>query len=332
MPKLPDNKNLSIRDASELLSVSEKTLRRWEESRKLIPERTSGGHRRYSLEAINQYKNSLHDKKIYATKKPLVYSIPAKKIRRLSPAPKPYQPFVGTTSKDETYKFVSPDISSPQIYKPLHFNQKKIIRTTIASAFGIMLLVTCVRIAPSFIAVGKNIIGKYLPEAAQISSATIAENDFGEAKVLADRDSILASVFNINIPTNLREDVDVAGNLNLSGNILSSTDDMVLTPGGGGLSVGGGTPTNVDLLGDDLYVSGDFEAAGDTFAVNSTLTGDIDVTGDASVGSLTINAETFTDLTGTGLTLTSGALTTTIGTSVDSSEITDDSIVEVDLK
>lgn len=46
MPKL------SISEAAYLLGVSTDTLRRWEEEKKLIPERTEGGHRRYDLTAI----------------------------------------------------------------------------------------------------------------------------------------------------------------------------------------------------------------------------------------------------------------------------------------
>ena len=46
MPKL------SISEAAYLLGVSTDTLRRWEEEKKLIPERTEGGHRRYDLTLI----------------------------------------------------------------------------------------------------------------------------------------------------------------------------------------------------------------------------------------------------------------------------------------
>ena len=46
MPKL------SISEAAYLLGVSTDTLRRWEEEKKLTPERTEGGHRRYDLTTI----------------------------------------------------------------------------------------------------------------------------------------------------------------------------------------------------------------------------------------------------------------------------------------
>jgi excisionase family DNA binding protein len=47
------DKLLTIKQASELLGVSTRTLRRWEDEGKLIPdERTVGNHRRYKLSSI----------------------------------------------------------------------------------------------------------------------------------------------------------------------------------------------------------------------------------------------------------------------------------------
>jgi len=46
------NKLIDIREASNILGVSTITLRRWEQSGKLIPERTKGGHRRYDLSKL----------------------------------------------------------------------------------------------------------------------------------------------------------------------------------------------------------------------------------------------------------------------------------------
>ena len=47
------DKLITIHEAAELLGVSNTTLRRWEISRKLIPERTAGNQRRYRLSQIN---------------------------------------------------------------------------------------------------------------------------------------------------------------------------------------------------------------------------------------------------------------------------------------
>lgn len=47
------DKLMTIREAGELLGVSNTTLRRWEKTGKLIPERTKGNRRRYRMSQIN---------------------------------------------------------------------------------------------------------------------------------------------------------------------------------------------------------------------------------------------------------------------------------------
>ena len=46
---------LTAREAAEYLRVSLYTLRRMENDGSLIPYRTPGGHRRYSLKMLNEY-------------------------------------------------------------------------------------------------------------------------------------------------------------------------------------------------------------------------------------------------------------------------------------
>ena len=46
---------LTAREAAEYLRVSPYTLRRMESEGSLIPFRTPGGHRRYSLKMLNKY-------------------------------------------------------------------------------------------------------------------------------------------------------------------------------------------------------------------------------------------------------------------------------------
>ncbi|MFQ5811784.1 MAG: helix-turn-helix domain-containing protein [Anaerolineae bacterium] len=46
---------LTAREAAEYLRVSLYTLRRMESEGSLIPFRTPGGHRRYSLKMLNEY-------------------------------------------------------------------------------------------------------------------------------------------------------------------------------------------------------------------------------------------------------------------------------------
>ena len=102
--------------------------------------------------------------------------------------------------------------------------------------------------------------------------------------------------------------------LNLSGNSLTSSGDLLINPTGGGVAIGENTPGNVDMAGGDFFV-----------------TGDLEIDGTAYIPTLAVNSDTITDLTGAGLTVSSGALQTTLGTAIESSEITDGTIAEADL-
>ena len=56
---------LNIKQAAEYLNVSEDTLRKWDKSGKLIPKKTSGGHRRYLVSELNDFigiDNQINDK------------------------------------------------------------------------------------------------------------------------------------------------------------------------------------------------------------------------------------------------------------------------------
>ena len=66
--------SLSIKDAAAFLKVSEKTLRRWEEKNILVPERTTGKHRRYTLEVISKFKKN--KKQIVSQVKKLNQTLP----------------------------------------------------------------------------------------------------------------------------------------------------------------------------------------------------------------------------------------------------------------
>ena len=58
------SKLISIQEAATLLSVSTKTLRRWDDEGVLSAIKTAGGHRRYLLDDIEKYMNTyVADKK-----------------------------------------------------------------------------------------------------------------------------------------------------------------------------------------------------------------------------------------------------------------------------
>ncbi len=54
----------SVKKTSEILGVSISTLRRWEEEKKLIPERTPGGHRRYDSAKLTRFINKKENNRI----------------------------------------------------------------------------------------------------------------------------------------------------------------------------------------------------------------------------------------------------------------------------
>src|SRR3990167_6852329 len=242
MNSLPQKK-ISIKQAAKLLKVSEKTLRRWEGSGKIVAHRTEGGHRRYSLLQIQNLK---HRNKLSKVKPKLSYPSFAK---RPAPTPLPYERIlhpIETVSREE---------SKIRFALPRKNTLKKFF---ILSGFALVVMSfvssNVVGNITRFVASSKSILTSNL-----LFNAEIAENTIPDIqKVLAERDALISTTFNVNVDTNFQENVDVAGNLNLSGNTFSSTDDLVIAAGGGGSSVGGGTPANIDLTGDDLFVSGDF--------------------------------------------------------------------------
>jgi len=360
---MPANKYLSINEAARLLKVSTKTLRRWEKSGRLSAIRTDGGHRRYELSKISSFKKTKQRTELRPTK-PILTKLEVVE-------PKPFQ-----TYPQQEISFFKPDIIEPQytqIFEPLHFDQVKFLkRAKYASLFFLLTLIVFASSATAANALKQRfpVLRTYLGS----SEEKIAEKDI--AQVLATRDSLLSTNININVNADFQKDVDIAGNLNLSGNTVSSTSDLVITPLGGGVSVGPDTPENIDLADNDLFVSGDLESNGDIFAVNSTftgsltltgtfistgdllidpggggvsvgtgtagsvdlagddlyVTGDLEVDGSSFLPTLVIGGDTLTDLTGTGLQVSSGVLEATLGTSIDSSEISDDTVSEVDLK
>src|SRR3989344_2913868 len=59
------NKLFSIQEVANILGVSTKTLRRWEERRILVPHRTPGNQRRYTQEHIDNFKRQRSGERIY---------------------------------------------------------------------------------------------------------------------------------------------------------------------------------------------------------------------------------------------------------------------------
>ena len=64
---------LTAREAAEFLNVSMFTLSKIEREGSLVPFRTPGGHRRYSLEMLREYLESTRDHPLNSRKKLLSF-------------------------------------------------------------------------------------------------------------------------------------------------------------------------------------------------------------------------------------------------------------------
>ncbi|MBI2405718.1 MerR family transcriptional regulator, partial [Candidatus Microgenomates bacterium] len=80
--KPPRRKTYSIQEAATLLNISIDTLRRWEREGKVKPQRTAGGHRRFTSEEIEQLKNKRYQTVQVSQPTPI---LPQERIRELIP-------------------------------------------------------------------------------------------------------------------------------------------------------------------------------------------------------------------------------------------------------
>ena len=355
------NQLLNINEAAKILRVSAKTLRRWEIKGVLKPQRTSGGHRRYLLPEIYAFKKQKGSHRI--TKKLITgeSNEPLQNRRELR-----FENILLPQTKIDIkdLEFRKPEEITSASYQFIPKPQKNVFRLSLAFLI-IFILIYTTTLSPG----GIKLLIKDNKISQKISSLIQKENQLGEieklkeALVKEEMSKVLAATsftnvsFGVNVLSNFNEDANFAGNiaanggsltttsasfnllnttattlniggdattlsvgattgttsvnntLNLVGNTLTSADDLTIDPGGGGVKIGTGTQGIVDLTGDDLYVTGDLELD----------------------GSLVVGSDSVNDLTGTGLQVSSGSLQATLGTSIESSEISDSTIQEVDL-
>src|SRR3990167_8437825 len=89
LPSIHANEEVSIQEAAEILKVSTKTLRRWEEQGLLIPTRTLGGHRRYKLFDLNQFEKPVRKFAVTQSISPNVSKIVISSQKLLSQSSQP---------------------------------------------------------------------------------------------------------------------------------------------------------------------------------------------------------------------------------------------------
>lgn len=292
---------VSIKDAAIRLGVSTKTLRRWEENRKLVPQRTKGGHRRYRINDLVEFRNFSKN--------------PAKQASPKIISTAPVRPQKSHVSKYE-------------LYSALHRDQKRAMIKIRKIFFAVLLAGIAVKVVSGL--TSNKLAPRHGINYSQVGAISEFDPENIYGSVLADRDQALNSSFKVNVDSDFSGNVTVGGELRLDGNTLVSGDDLSLKALGGAVKIGEAVAVNIDLAEDDLLVSGDIEAIGDLYGdgVNANLG---TIAGLLNIGSLGINSDTFTDLTGAGLSVVDGVLQTTLGTSVSSAEIDDGTISESDL-
>ncbi|MCH7640887.1 MerR family transcriptional regulator, partial [Patescibacteria group bacterium] len=281
---------LKISEAARFIGVSPSTLRRHEKAGLVSVRRNTAGVRVYDKDDL---KNYLQQKR---------------KVVKPEKVPEP------------VYKLKAEDI--PQLYQSLHLAQKKAFAVVLAS-----LLIAVIGFSVWRIPIVKNKIGQTISniigppdDGVQIAEAlelkelrgggreldsqrggVNVESTFGENVVL---DKKLAFGGGVQGVCNLDVDGDthdIAGTLTLSGDTLTSSDDLLIDPAGDDVTVGGdlilsdtftlqvggltGTPYNAlanigeapeqaEISSDnDLYIGGDLEVDGLIFGDGSNLTG-----------------------------------------------------------
>ncbi|MBI2103950.1 MerR family transcriptional regulator, partial [Candidatus Woesebacteria bacterium] len=298
----PNNILLPVHEAANWLGVSVDTLRRWEKAGKLEAVRTAGGHRRYRLSAIQDAQAGL--KPSPAGVHPATRNVLVKHIHHYmsSPSQRLYEP-------------------AAELYKTLHIDQKRVLKLGLATLAILLLLLGLKR---------ASIIG-YRQSAISHQPSAI------DSRVLQAESVNEDVIFAVNIPTNLRglatfeqgltvagtasfEDVDIANDLTLAGDLAVNGGDITTTAttasifntnattldiGEAATAISIGATTGTTTINNDLILSGNLD-------VNGTGTNDIAGTLNLSGNNLSSPGDLVLNLAGGSLIFTN-AQTINIG-------------------
>ena len=260
MNSLPDNDYLKIQEAAKLLRVSTKTLRRWESAGKLVPTRTSGGHRRYTISQIDEIRKPKNIS-VFSSKYP--EDIITSKIAQIvqSEIKSQFPKDQISTTKDGARETLE------NLYKISLPSTKKLLLYYFS---GIIILIG------TYLTLKYNLPGKgidYLStknnKIAQIFGRSQVSPEAGAEimrnNVLADTTATSAQTFNVYVDTNLKENVFIDKDLEISGgditsssttfNLLNQTVET-LNIGGEATSLSIGSSTGTTTVNNNLTVNG----------------------------------------------------------------------------
>ena len=285
------NKNLlNIQEASKLLGVSKRTLRRWEEKGILVPERTSGSHRRYSREELDKFWSN-YSKVKFGEDEKIAPNSSSKKFNITK----------SVVEADKEQKKYNSEIASSY-----DSNLRKIILTGSIAGLITLILLGIILSASGFHIGSKN--GKL----ASVKSS--AEDVLG----LSVGDS--RHIFRINVPSSFSQNVeflngiDVTGVATTSGGIITNNSDV---------DAGDGSVFASNLIYGIIAGEGITVSAGQTPTITSTgvlsiggETGDISLVAGEGIG---ISGNTISNTSvyaaGSGISISDGTISSTVSTS-----------------
>jgi len=238
MPTAP--KTLSINQAAKLLNKSTKTLRRWEASGKIIPRRTSGGHRRYNRAQVLAIKRrqTLHKQR------PIAARVPVRPTLQPIPTARAHQILSTLNTPPESFRN-----RLPILIHSMRSSQKFLS----VSALALLLLTLS-----TFVVNKSGLILSDTDGVSDIQTWIGASDDYPGLEtyqqVLAAQVAARDYTFSINVPTNLTNTLSVAQAVSLDDTLtvagtLTAPNVVYGITAGTGITVTGGQNPSVSNTG-----------------------------------------------------------------------------------
>jgi excisionase family DNA binding protein len=318
---MPNQNFITISQASKILGVSTKTLRRWEDDGKLESIRTAGGHRRYDEAHVRWLKTSSRKRKVTANSINRIQSaLPQTTFTPLSfpsPIPQPRQLLTpDTTIPTQPSVFqANPIPSSITSTESTSSYRKPSLKRKAFSAF--LTMIGLVLVSLPLLNLRDSNSNPQAPQLKLPEMATIRQDVLGIA-------SLSDLQFQVNISSLFQEatsflsDITVGNDATITGSI--STGNQVLFTSGGasltntdpgyltsstGFSVGGGVTYYIDSVGNTNFNSGVFNdtltITGDTTANNLLAQGSVQL--GQGLAPIVINGDSVTLQSGTTISL-----------------------------